>query len=239
MSYAFFDVDDTLIRIKSMFDFFPFWCDRQGQPDQLSPFLTAFAEAAAQHQPREALNRLYYRFFAGAPQDRLIEAGELWAAQRFGMSEPDPAMLVQPVLARLRAYQAQGVTPVLVSGSMPALLAPLGRRLGVEHWLCTRQEVDDRGILTGRILPPQTIGAGKAEAIAAFLAAHGAAAADCLAYGDDLSDAPMLEAVGHPVAVIGSPALADLARRRGWPTLAATASPSAAQAAALTGGEPA
>ena len=24
MSYAFFDVDDTLIRIKSMFDFFPF-----------------------------------------------------------------------------------------------------------------------------------------------------------------------------------------------------------------------
>lgn len=220
MSFAFFDVDDTLIRIKSMFDFFPFWCDRQGQPDQLPPFLAAFAEAAARGQPREDLNRLYYRFFAGVPEARLIEVGQLWADDRFGPSEPAPAALVAPVVDRLRAHQAQGVTPVFVSGSMPALLAPLGRRLGVGHWLCTRQEVDDHGILTGRILPPQTIGAGKAAAMGSFLAARGVSAGDCFAYGDDLSDAPMLDLVGHPLAVIGSPALADLARRRGWPTLA-------------------
>jgi len=26
LCFAFFDVDDTLIRIKSMFDFYHFWC---------------------------------------------------------------------------------------------------------------------------------------------------------------------------------------------------------------------
>jgi phosphoserine phosphatase len=39
---------------------------------------------------------------------------------------------------------------------------------------------------------------------------------DCWAFGDDVSDVPMLSAVGHPVAVIGDHALDSVARSREW-----------------------
>ena len=37
-----------------------------------------------------------------------------------------------------------------------------------------------------------------------------------MAYADSASDLPMLEAVGHPVAVNPEVKLAAIARRRGW-----------------------
>jgi phosphoserine phosphatase len=36
-------------------------------------------------------------------------------------------------------------------------------------------------------------------------------------YTDSISDLPLLERVGHPVAVNPDPRLARLARKRGWP----------------------
>lgn len=219
MSYAFFDVDDTLIRIKSMFDFFPFWCDLQGTPETLDRFNTAFEHAFSERRPREDLNRLYYRFFAGENEVQLLAAGRLWVKRRFGAQGLSEAMIFPEVLERLRAHRAGGVAPVFVSGSFPALLTPLAQRMGAEHILCTRQETAPDGTLTGEILRPQTIGTGKADAIAAFLQQHGTDPRTCFAYGDDMSDRTMLEAVGHPVAVIGSPDLADLARARGWECL--------------------
>ena len=39
----------------------------------------------------------------------------------------------------------------------------------------------------------------------------------CYAYSDSASDLPMLEAVGHPVAVNPDGALEAVARSRGWP----------------------
>ena len=65
----------------------------------------------------------------------------------------------------------------------------------------------------------KTIGPGKAEAIAKFLQLNGADAAACWAIGDDLSDLPMLELVGNPVAVGCGTPLANLANKRGWTIL--------------------
>lgn len=219
MSYAFFDVDDTLVRLKSMFDFFPFWCELRETPQKLAQFRTVFEQAFAEGRPREDLNRLYYQFFAGESEERLMAAGRLWVTRRFGEQGLAQELIFPDVLARLRAHRACGVAPILVSGSMPALLAPLAQRMGAEGFLCTQQETDANGILTGEVLPPQTIGAGKAAAITAFLTARGGDPQTCFAYGDDLSDGAMLAVVGHPVAVIGAPALAVLARKQGWETI--------------------
>ncbi len=105
-----------------------------------------------------------------------------------------------------------------MSGSFPAVLAPLAQRLGVDHLLATTLE-SVGGRYTGEILPPQTIGAGKADAIAAFLRSKEAEAQDSYAYGDDISDLPMLEAVGHPTVVAGDCTLLAHAHRAGWPVL--------------------
>ena len=39
---------------------------------------------------------------------------------------------------------------------------------------------------------------------------------ECVAYADSSSDLPLLEAVGHPVAVNPDAKLAATARKRGW-----------------------
>ncbi|MEM7309008.1 MAG: HAD-IB family hydrolase, partial [Planctomycetota bacterium] len=122
------------------------------------------------------------------------------------------------VVAALEDLRRRGVEPVLVSGSSREILRPIARRLGVDHVLATRVEVR-AGIYTGRILPPQTIGAGKLRAAQAFLERTGANAGRCYAFGDHLSDLPLLEAVGHPRVVAGDPRLERQAHRRGWPVV--------------------
>ncbi len=54
------------------------------------------------------------------------------------------------------------------------------------------------------------------------MAARSVGPADCFAYGDDLSDLPMLLEVGHPVVVGGHTGLAQEAGLRGWPVLGPT-----------------
>lgn len=214
--FAFFDVDETLIAMKSMFDFLPYWCAYQGRPERSLRFGETLALARAQGQPREQLNRLYYSLFAGVPLGELELAGRAWFKQRFGGERPP---YIAPTVERLRAHYDSGIVPVLVSGSMLPLLAPLAAALKVEHCLCTSLVLDRQGRLTGDIGQPQTIGLGKADALNLFLSQRGVSASDCYAYGDDLSDLPMLEAVGSAVAVGPNRGLQDLAGQRGWSQL--------------------
>lgn len=216
LRFAFFDVDDTLIAIKSMIDFIPFWCAQMSTPREATQFMAAFSQAIALGEAREMLNRRYYRLFRGVALGELNATGSKWFMHRFqGSSAPYNASIV----ARLKEHRSNGVYPVLVSGSMPPLLKPIADDLGIEHCLCTRLLVDSQGRLTGEIGTPQTIGAGKADALAAFLQAHSAAANECFAYGDDRSDVPMLEAVGTPVAVGADVDLITIAKQRHWDLL--------------------
>ncbi len=227
--YAFFDVDETLISIKSMFDFFPYWCATQGQAPLAQRFASTFEKARADGRSREDLNRLYYTFFAGAALDEVEAVGQQWFKQRFNHQAPP---YIASAVARLRAHQAENVTPVFVSGSMAPLLKPLAAELGVPHWICTGLVVDAHRRLTGDIAPLQTIGAGKAEAIRSFLVQRGAHPQACFAYADDVSDLAMLEAVGTPVVVAGATALERLAEQRGWQVLPTHFTPTARELSA-------
>ena len=52
--------------------------------------------------------------------------------------------------------------------------------------------------------------------MADYAAAEGLMLTESVVYADSASDLPMLEAVGHPVAVNAEPKLAAIARKRGW-----------------------
>ncbi len=214
-AYAFFDVDDTLISVKSMLSFQDFWYQVRDEREAER----RYRQDLKAHMHEEAcwshLNRLYYRHFAGRPVAEVAAMGERWYRL---MKKQTPVFFHSVVVATLRAHQARGEEPVFVSGSFPALLDPLARELGVNHSLATRMEVRD-GVYTGEILPPQTIGPGKAEAIELFLQAQAVDANACYAYGDDWSDLPMLRAVGRPVIVAGGRKLESLAQQEGWPVL--------------------
>ena len=96
---------------------------------------------------------------------------------------------------------------------LPRLLA---HSLGMTSGIGTRSRVVD-GMYTGALDGPFCYGEGKVEAMRELANWHGYVLSECYAYSDSASDLPMLEAVGHPVAVNPDGRLERHARRHGWP----------------------
>ncbi len=210
--YVFFDVDDTLISVKSMLSFQTFWYEQTGDEKGRIAYQQDLHDHLQPGASWEFLNRLYYRHFAGRCPQEVAALGQAWFTDvRHGTV---PFYHARP-LAELRAHQQAGREVVFVSGSFPALLEPIAQELNVRHVLATQLEVF-QGRYTGEILPPQTIGAGKVEALEQFLRAQGGTPEHCYAYGDDVSDFPMLRAVGQPTVVRGGRELEAKARAMGW-----------------------
>ncbi|MDE2269483.1 MAG: HAD-IB family hydrolase [Betaproteobacteria bacterium] len=220
--YAFFDVDETLIGIKSMFSFRDFYLRwtlgvEQGAAAQKHA-QTQVQEQVARGLERTEINRLFWESFRGFEQTDVQQAAYAWHQQ----VRQKPGYFIQQAVAALRQHQQEGTEPVFVSGSCIDILMPLATELGVKTLLTNRLEVE-QGRFTGKLLPPQTIGAGKRQAMVDFLEESDALACDCYAYGDHLSDLPLLETVGHPRVVAGNTDLVSVARHRGWPVLGTSA----------------
>ncbi len=119
----------------------------------------------------------------------------------------------------LARHHARGDLRVLLTTSSNYLSAPVTRDLGLDAYLCTTFEVRPDGVFTGEPNHPLCYGAGKVALAGAFAASRGIELGACAFYSDSMSDLPMLEAVGHPVAVNPDPRLRRLAAARAWPVL--------------------
>jgi phosphoserine phosphatase len=82
--------------------------------------------------------------------------------------------------------------------------------------LGTRAVVNE-GVYTGELAGPFCYGPGKVEAIVDLAKWENFDLGQCYAYSDSASDLPMLEAVGHPVAVNPDAKLERIAPHNGWP----------------------
>ncbi len=119
--------------------------------------------------------------------------------------------------ARVEAHRAQGHHVAIVSASTTYAVKLVARDLGLgEAYIATELEVVD-GRLTGAVLQPACYGAGKVVKTKAYAAAMGVDLASSFFYSDGVSDLPLLEAVGHPVAVNPDRKLRSVAMARGWP----------------------
>ena len=72
------------------------------------------------------------------------------------------------------------------------------------------------GALSGRLAAPPPAGEARSALLERYAAANGIALAESFAYADSLSDLPMLEIAGTPVAVNPDARLSSIARQRGW-----------------------
>lgn len=112
-------------------------------------------------------------------------------------------------------HRAAGHAVVVASASLVEMVRPIAKLLGADAALGSLAEVDGDGRMTGRLVSYDQ-GAEKARACVALAGERGWDLAASWAYSDSVSDLPMLEAVGHPVAVNPDHALLAVARGRHW-----------------------
>lgn len=214
--HAFFDMDDTLISVKSMFSFQQFWFSRFPNAAAEKRFHDDMALRHHKDASWEDLNRLYYSHFEGRRVDEVFACAVQWFQHCRANNQH---FFHTAIVNILRSHQDRGHHVVLVSGSFPAVIAPVADALGVSQIFSTCLE-EREGHYTGNLIGEPAIGEGKAVLIQTYAQQNGITLSDCYAYGDDISDAPMLNCVGHPQVVSGGRGLEALARERGWPVLA-------------------
>ncbi|MGZ4666040.1 MAG: HAD family hydrolase [Frankiaceae bacterium] len=212
-SAAFFDLDKTVIAKSSTLAF--------GRPLFEGGLISRGAVLKSSYA------QLVY-LVAGADEDRLARLRDYSArmvegwpvAQVRQIVEGALHELIQPLvytqaLHLIAAHKAAGREVVIISSSGEDVVAPIGRLVGADRVIATRVRVES-GRYTSDI-EFYAYGAYKAAAMREIAAANGYDLTDCYAYSDSATDAPMLDAVGHPTAVNPDRALRRLANQRNWP----------------------
>ena len=124
----------------------------------------------------------------------------------------------------VRAHQQRGHTVVLSSSALTIHAEPVARFLEIDHVLCNHFELDERGLLTGRIARPVIWAARKALAVQRFCDANDVDLQRSYFYADGNEDAALMKLVGQPRPVNPRPGLAAIAAQNGWPVLQVTGS---------------
>jgi len=124
----------------------------------------------------------------------------------------------------VRAHQQRGHTVVLSSSALTIHAEPVARCLEINHVLCNHFELDEHGLLTGRIAKPVIWGTRKAAAVQQFCDANGVDLQRSYFYADGNEDAALMKLVGQPRPVNPRPRLAAIAAENGWPVLQVTGS---------------
>ena len=213
MEAAFFDLDKTVIAKSSVLAF--------GRPLYREGLLSRSALL------KSAYNQAIYRI-RGADEarmerarDEMLSIARGWEQDRVsGIVRETFENIVAPIiyaeaLELFEEHLDAGRKIFLVSSSPMEIVAHLAEYLGIDECIASRSRVDDDGRFTGE-LEFYAYGPYKAAAIQAAAERDGIDLARCYAYSDSVTDTPMLELVGHPVAVNPDRELARLARQREW-----------------------
>ena len=117
----------------------------------------------------------------------------------------------------IEQHRLAGDDIVIVSASGAEVVEPIGQLLGADRVVATRMEIVD-GHYTG-VIDYYAFAEEKARAIEELAAEAGYDLSQCFAYSDSITDAPMLEVVGHAFAVNPDKELRRLAESKGWEVL--------------------
>ena len=214
-SAAFFDLDRTLMSGSSAFYF-----GRAAYREGLLPASRLVADGASM---------LAFKLFGASDEqsegvrDRILESVVGTEAETLRRLAP---AVTEELLGKIRPeaqalldmHEEAGRDVWIISASPVEIVGELARALEIAGGLGTESEIID-GCYTGKLAAPFCYGEGKADRIRKIAAERGYDLAHCYAYSDSASDLPMMQIVGHPVAVNPDRAMTAVAHRRGWPVV--------------------
>jgi HAD superfamily hydrolase (TIGR01490 family) len=209
MNAAFFDLDHTILSISSgqiMFES----SRRHGIISRGQAFLAlgiVVLYRAGLISPDRAINR-WMSWYAGMSEDEIAPIAAEWAEELKRYVRGDARREVD-------LHRAGGVRTVVLSASTTFFCETIRAELGMDDVICSEVEVAD-GRLTGALKGRYCYGVEKLNRAKAYCSEHGINMAGSWYYADSIADAPVMEAVGHPVCVTPDPKLEREARKRGW-----------------------
>jgi HAD superfamily hydrolase (TIGR01490 family) len=213
MEAAFFDLDKTVIAKASMMAF--------GRPFYREGLISRSTVV------RGLWTQLIY-LHLGASDQKLTRIRESVLSLTKGWEQIRVRQIVAEALERvvepityvealdlIDSHRAAGRRIYLISASPAEIVEPLGRFFGVDESLASQARIDPEGRYTGE-MDVYAYGPYKADLIREVAQRDGVDLEASYAYSDSYTDLPMLEAVGHPVAVNPDRVLLRLATERGW-----------------------
>lgn len=123
--------------------------------------------------------------------------------------------LSQRGIDHLLWHRDQGHRIVLLSGSLPYVVEPLGDRLGVDHVISSQMELSNRR-LTGKLAAAHPYGAAKAELMLDLAQEQQLDLDKSYCYADDHTDEPLLQLFEESICVNPSDRLRGIAQTNGW-----------------------
>jgi len=127
----------------------------------------------------------------------------------------DPYVYAE-ALDLMELHRFEGRRVYIVSSSPEEVVRPLARHFGVSGVIATRAAIGADGRYTGE-LEYYAYGEEKAAAVRAVAERTGIDLSRSFAYTDSVTDLPLLNAVGNPVAVNPDKELRKAAEEHGWP----------------------
>jgi putative phosphoserine phosphatase/1-acylglycerol-3-phosphate O-acyltransferase len=211
---AFFDLDGTLV---AGFTAVIMTRERFRKGDMGVGELIAMIAAGLTHQlggiEFEDLINKAAGLLRGRPLSDLQQIGERLFAEKIEKRiYPEMRELVQ-------AHLDRGHTVVLSSSALTIQVDPVARFLGIPNTLTNRFDVDENGVLTGKVIKPILWGPGKANAVQEFAGAHGIDLQDSYFYADGDEDVALMYLVGNPRPTNPGDKMREIANKRGWPIL--------------------
>ena len=210
---AFFDLDRTIIGGSSVFVFgmvayrAGFVSTRQLVDDAANA--VAFKFSGASDEKTEAVKQRILDAIEGIPVTALTD-----------LADDIIPRLLDDVRREARGlidlHTAAGRDTYIVSASPVEIVGQFAEKMDMTGGIGTVAETRN-GVYTGELAQPFCYGEGKAIAVRRVAEEQGYDLRTSYAYTYSAGDLPMLEAVGHPVAVNPDSALETIAYHRGWP----------------------
>jgi alcohol-forming fatty acyl-CoA reductase len=209
---AVFDVDGTLVET-NVVEYF-LWMRLRAQPVEEWP---AFMAQMARQTPRwlylerrsrAEFQRSFYREYDG------LDYAVMKGLGREALDAVTLRRIYPEGMRRIREHKRAGHRVLLLTGALDVVVEPLAELLEVEVD-CAHLLVRD-GRLTSDLAAPPPAGEARGTLLEEYAARNGIVLSESFAYADSLSDLPMLELVGTPVAVNPDARLSQVAGQRGW-----------------------
>ena len=211
-SYVVFcDLDETIINCKSLIEVYKAYCI---ELNNLDIFEKIYKQLLIMKKiySRNYINKWFYSNFKNIDQQVMQDVINKWLYE----SLKNPKFFNPKVIKKLKQHNQENAFIIVVSGSFYDCVNAICRYIPVNTLLCTTLK-EINGTYNGEILGNPIIGNGKVRAIKKYMHNNNLNFKNSFAYGDHISDLPMLYLADNPIIISkNNKDLLATAKKNGW-----------------------